>query len=111
MNIESIRLPCKISRGAFSGERVFEFALATGNQEYVGVAPLHYFKMADGRELTASEPPQGESIEGTLSAILINKNAGKNIAFVAIPDGEAVSVQAGIILACKPEQSNVPFRS
>ena len=92
---ESIRLNCNISRGAFSGERVFEIRLASG--EYTGVAPLHYFQKIDGGELMASEPPPNNTMAGTLSAKLITMQRGE-IAFVAIPDGEAVTVPASNVV-------------
>jgi len=92
---ESIRLNCNISRGAFSGERVFEIRLASG--EYTGVAPLHYFQKTDGGELKPSEPPPDNTMAGTLSAKLIMIQRGE-IAFVAIPDGEAITVpKSGVV--------------
>lgn len=86
---------CEIERGAFSGERVFQIALTDGGT-YIGVAPRDYYFKADGSELSPDEPSATQLINGMLT-IRIIKNGGKT-AYIAIPDGEAVTVSSEKII-------------
>lgn len=104
METRFIYLEARISPGAFSGECVFELKLSSG-EHYVGLAPRNYCRQPDGEPLPAGSPKK-EGINGKVAARLIRN--GGDIAYVAIPDGEAVEVPAGIISPREPETSHVP---
>ena len=104
METRFIYLEARISPGAFSGECVFELKLSSG-EHYVGLAPRNYCRQPDGEPLPAGSPKK-EGINGKVAARLIRN--GGDIAYVAIPDGEAVEVPAGIISQREPETSHVP---
>lgn len=90
---ESVLLACRISRGGFSGERVFRLSLADGT-EHVGVAPVGYFFHRGDRPkpIEPNEPPhKGQPIEGLIAGrIVVN---GGDTALVAVPDGETIEVK------------------
>jgi hypothetical protein len=50
-----VALPCTLSPGIVSGERVFEVILANG-QTYTGVAPRHFCWNAQGRLVGEIQP-------------------------------------------------------
>lgn len=90
MSFNTVLFPCKISRGAFSGERVFEFNLQTGEQ-YMSVADWHYC-LDDNREKLSKELPVGnQTIQGYITAYLLKSDKG--VAYISIPDGEVVPVR------------------
>jgi len=93
MQGQRVFLKCEISMGGFSGERVFELSTMAGSN-YAGIAPVAYCRRNDGSPYNLHEPSAGE--QGQVMARLI-KNGG-NGAFVAIPDGEAISVPGNIVV-------------
>ena len=104
METKFIYLEARISAGMFSGECVFELELSSG-ERYSGFAPRHYCRKANGKPLAAGSPKK-ESIDGKIAARLIRNGGG--VAYVAIPDGEAVEVPAEIVSPREPETSHVP---
>ena|SRR5256885_2103794 len=105
MDSKFIYLDCDISAGMFSGECVFELELSSG-ERYSGFAPRHYCRKPNGQPLPAGTPRERQTIKGKIAARLIRN--GGDVAYVAIPDGEAVEVPAGIISPREPETSHVP---
>jgi hypothetical protein len=51
-----VRIPCRISRSAFSDERVFRVASADG-AEHIGAASVVYFSKGDRSALGPKDPP------------------------------------------------------
>jgi hypothetical protein len=92
--MDPVFLNCKISLGAFSGERVFEVQQVSGEM-YIGLSPLHYCFHLDGNMLGHSEPAQGITMPGKLAARKISVET--KAARVAIPDGRAISVPLNLI--------------
>ena len=90
-----------IWRGAFSGERVFEIALADG-RTYRGVAPVHYCWDDEGRPLGPNEP--AEKIRGGIACRVLGRI--DNAPVVSIPDGEVVPVAEETIIN-RPAESPV----
>jgi hypothetical protein len=105
MESKFIYLDCRISAGMFSSECVFELTLSSG-EHYFGIAPRNYCRKPNGQPLAAGSPKNKESISGKIAARLIRN--GGDVALVAIPDGEAVEVPAGIVSPRELETSHVP---
>ena len=80
----------KISRSAFSDERVFRLTLADG-KEHIGAASLIYLYKSDGRPLSAAEPSPDRSNNGRVAGRGIKETAGGVV--VSLPDGEVVEVK------------------
>lgn len=93
MQGQQVFLKCEISMGGFSGERVFELSTTSGS-DYAGIAPVAYCRRDDGSCYNVHEPRSKE--RGKVMARLIRN--GGNEAFVAIPDGEAISVSEDIVV-------------
>jgi hypothetical protein len=83
-----VALPCKLSPGAFSGERVIDVKLADG-QVYTSVAPRH-FCWGASRRLVGEREPSTE-VDGMVAARVIEELDGHQVA-VEIPDGEIIAV-------------------
>lgn len=86
-----IAVSCSISRGAFSGERVFEIETVTG-EPYLGVASPIYFWDRRGRPLRALE--SGGSMPGKVAARLLRKDRER--AVVVVPGNEVVEVDPAL---------------
>jgi hypothetical protein len=89
-NRKLVAVPCKISPGMFSGERVFAVELANGTT-YRGIAPRQFCWNAEGRLVAENEPSQ--EIEGKVAAKLIDELEESQVA-VEVPDGEVIAVDA-----------------
>ncbi len=87
-----IALPCRISQGVVSDERVFEITLTDPRAPYASVAPVHYFWNAHGERLRPDEPTNDTEIEGKIAARLLERQNG--VALVSIPDGCVIEVKA-----------------
>ena len=85
-----VRIQCKISRGGFSGEKVFRMQLADGT-EHVGAAPTAYCYDAQGRPLGAGGPPA--PVAGLLTARIIERYED-GTCLVSVPSGEVLRVRA-----------------
>ncbi len=89
-NGQLVLVKCKIRRGAFSGERVFQLSMAGGQGDYIGIAPVDHCLDEQRNPLNRDQPPTGVDVDGYLEAFLIaNGNAEARI---ELPDGEAVRV-------------------
>src|SRR5437660_10605060 len=84
-----VALPSRISRGAFSKERVFEVALPEG-EPHVGTAYFGYFWNDRGQSLSLDEPAPGQTIEGRVAAHIVADRAEQLL--VSVPDGEVILV-------------------
>lgn len=85
---------CKIARGGFSAERVFEIKLADGS-EHIGVC-LREYCMNDGGALVGEDQPsRGETLSGRVEARVLKENGA---ALVHLPDGEVVEVEPSLVV-------------
>jgi hypothetical protein len=84
-----VALPCKLSPGAVSGERVFEVAMAN-SQPYVGIAPRYFCWNASG-QLVGEKEPETEA-PGLVAARVVDMLDGDQLA-VEVPDGEVIAVK------------------
>jgi hypothetical protein len=82
-----VKIPCKIRRSAFSGERIVLFTLA--GQQHKTTAPVHYCRTLSGDELSEMDPKPGDEIDGTVS---VPVTYSENRAHVRTPDGEFIDV-------------------
>ena len=104
--MDPVFVNCRISLGAFSGERVFEVKQASGEM-YIGLSPLHYCFHSNGNMLQPSEPKQGIPMDGKLAARRISVKTAA--ARVAIPDGRAISVPPDLISSRELGGAHVPI--
>lgn len=89
-NGQLVLVSCKIRRGAFSGERVFQLPMAGEPGDYIGIAPADHCLDKDRNPLGRDRPPAGDEIEGFVEAFLIAN--GGDEARIELPDGEAIRV-------------------
>jgi hypothetical protein len=107
---QTVFLRSAISSSAFSGERVFRLALASG-AEHVGITPVGYCLDQDRAPLGPHVPPKGHRINGFVEGRLLASGSDK--AQVAIPDGEIVEVkfeELAFAISAKEEAHYVPVR-
>jgi hypothetical protein len=83
-----VALPCKLSPGGFSGERIFEVTLADG-KPYKSLAPRQFCWNGE-RLLVAENEPTGE-IEGMVAARVVESIDHDQI-IVEVPDGAVIAV-------------------
>jgi hypothetical protein len=83
-----VALPCKLSPGGFSGERIFEVILADG-KSYKSLAPRQFCWNSE-RSLVAENEPTSE-VEGMVAARVIESIEHDQI-IVEVPDGEVIAV-------------------
>ncbi len=97
----SVGVECRISRSGFSGERVFRVLRPDGT-DYVGAAPVHYFRTLDDEPIGADMPAaRGDQMDGWITALLIEK--GDDEASVVFPGGEMTRVKLDQIRQLSPE--------
>jgi hypothetical protein len=109
-HVQLIALPCRITRGAFSNERVFEIDLPDTSEPYVGAASRQYCWDQEGRALGESDPEEGAIVDGQVAARLLEKRGEKVL--VSIPDGEVIVVNASQVRNRPPESApHVPVES
>jgi hypothetical protein len=83
-----VAIPCNLSPGAFSGERVFEVQLANG-ERYTSLAPRQFCWTADGKLVGEREPTS--KTRGMIAARIVTDIDETQIQ-VEIPDGEVIAV-------------------
>lgn len=83
-----VAIPCSLSPGMFSSERVFEVKLANGDT-YKGVSPRHFCWTKDRRIVGDRTPP--EAAEGFVAARIVDEPGDDQFA-VEVPDGEVLAV-------------------
>lgn len=82
-------LPCNISRGAFSGERIVEIQ-RTGFS-YRGAVPVVYCYNLKLEALDELTPPNGGSLDGLVRLIVVRGSQGSPAA-LAMPDGSVQTI-------------------
>lgn len=93
MPLNSVYVPCEISRGAFSSELIFEFSLQNG-KKYKSVADKHYCLDSNKKQVTKDILANDQSITGYIKAYQVPSNDTAGVAYISIPDGEVVSVKS-----------------
>jgi hypothetical protein len=83
-----VALPCKLSAGAFSGERVIDVKLADG-RGYTSVASRHFCWDDSGRLVGEGEP--STEVDGMVAARVLEELDEDQVA-VEIPDGDFIAV-------------------
>jgi hypothetical protein len=83
-----VAIPCGLSPGAVSGERVIEVELADG-QTYTSLVPRYFCWNAAGRLVDENEP--SAEVDGMVAARLVDELDDNQVA-VEIPDGKAIAV-------------------
>ena len=102
-SLKAIR--CTISRGGFSGERVFTITVGGVNHSGVG-SRFHMWKL-DRTPIDEGEPPLGEEISGLVAARILSI-AGAT-ATVSIPDGEVIDISVDELLDRPVMDQHVPI--
>jgi hypothetical protein len=103
-------LRCKISRGAFSSQRVFKLQLANGD-EYVGIGPSHYFYNDKLQRLPKNEPAEEVSIDGFVAARILSEDDQPKV-LINIPSGDFITILQSELENLPAEQfSHVPVES
>lgn len=93
-----VALRCTIKKGAFSGERILEVR----DFDYVGIAPVHYFRTSNGHEL--DETTSNQSLDGMVRARMVEQ--GTDSVLIVMPSGETLTVNAKVAEHCLVESSN-----
>lgn len=110
MTITKIALACRISRGGFSDERVFE--IDTPDGVFSGVVSRRYCWGPNDQLLEEGEPPLGETISGKIAAKVIEFDEATRTLLVSVPDGQVITVGASAVLIRPGEVGiNVPVGS
>ena len=86
-------LACTISRGGFSGERLF----ALDEIDHSGIASRSHMWKQNGAPLDEGEPPIGEVIPGLVAVRIIEERAMGRF-LISIPDGEVIEVPSSQLL-------------
>lgn len=97
---------CQLSRGGFSGERVFR--LDTAGNEYVGAAPRHYCYTRQGKPLPDDQPAAGKAVAGLVLAQILRRDDGTLLVY--LPDGAVVSVRADQVETITEVSPHVPVQ-
>src|SRR5438067_1833642 len=92
--VNHVALPCEISRGGFSDERIFKVRILKG--EYTGVASRRYCWDQNDEPLEEDEPSTGETIQGKVAARVLEVTSAAVL--VSVPDGEVVTVNRSQLL-------------
>jgi len=88
-------IPCDISRGGFSDERVFSISIDGVNHS--GVASRRHMWTVAGDQVEEGEPPIGKVIKGFVAARII-RVIDKQEVMVSIPDGEVITIPIGALV-------------
>jgi len=111
-NGQLVLVSCKLRRGAFSGERVFQLPMAVVRDDYIGIAPVAHCLDQHRLPLGRDQPPGEVEIDGFVEAFLIANGSAE--ARIELPDGEAISVpivQVAYQREPDPRSNYVPVRS
>jgi hypothetical protein len=77
-------VPCSISRGAFSGERIVE--ITRKGFAYRGAVPVLYCFNQKQQPLDELTPPKNDSLKGLVRLFVVRGSQGADVA-LAMPDG------------------------
>lgn len=103
--MDRVYVGCQISKGAFSGERVFEFK-QENSVAYIGVSPAHYCYTVSGDPLDVADFSE-EAIQGKIAARRLSELG--DAVRVALPDGQTAYVPNDLISDRSPESMGVPI--
>ncbi len=111
MSSDAALIPCEISRGAFSAERIIQISRGSEEEPHMGACSFRYCFTAKGERLKGDQPPHGEKIKGMVAARRI-RDLEDGTVLVSIPDGAVLIVDAEQIKEAPKEPSlNVPIES
>jgi hypothetical protein len=96
---------CKISRGGFSGERVF--TITANGVDHSGVGSRFYMWKEDRTPVDEGEPPIGQEIDGLVAARVLDIDG--TTATVTIPDGDVIEISVGELLDRPAMDLHVPI--
>jgi hypothetical protein len=102
--IKLVAIRCKISRGGFSGERVFHISMGATNHSGIG-SRLHMWNR-DGIPIGEGEPPIGEEMNGLVAARVLQIKG--DIATVTVPDGEVIDISVAELSDRPSVDNHVP---
>lgn len=85
-----VLVACRISASAFSGERVVRIKVDDRGCHYIVTAPTGYCYRDKDTLLGEGEPPKGESIDGLVAGLLLERDGGR--AKVEIAGGEVLNL-------------------
>jgi hypothetical protein len=86
------RIPCTISRGGFTEERVFELNLE--GLRVKGAAPLDYFTDNRKKPLSPDVPPIGQTIQGFIAAKLVDADDDNGTMILSLPSGDVIEIRS-----------------
>lgn len=90
-----VAVRCRISRGAFSGERVVQIALPLG-ETYAGVVPVYHCRTEQGAPLERDQPATGQEIAGLVEALWLGRSGA--LIRVSLPNEGRVEVEPDQVL-------------
>ncbi len=91
--VQLVAVPCQLSPGVFSSERVFEVVLKNG-ERHQGVAPRFFCWNERGQVVAEDEP--ADLIDGMVAAKLLDRGSS-DYAVVEVPDGEVIAVEKSAV--------------
>lgn len=92
-SISLVLVPCTISRGGFSGERVFSIG------QIKGVSPKSYCYDEYHEQVGDDIPPEGHTISGFIVARLLDPDELDHASelTVSLPSGDVVTLPANFV--------------
>lgn len=88
-----IKVPCRISRGPFSGERIVEMNL--DSFDFKAAVPVHYCELTNGQPLSEEQPSRFSPIDGVVRVVVTSCIADR--CSIAMPDGTIQEVTTQFI--------------
>lgn len=88
---ESLFVPCKIERGGFSSERVFEIKVSHEGDSLTGTANLRYLLDEHRRPLSPDSPAPGTTIDGFVQCLLIEQSVDGTVT-IEVPSTDMLNV-------------------
>ena len=91
-------IPCRLSASVFSGECVFDVALANG-ERYESTSPRHFCWTAAGELVADDSPlPRDASVSGYI-AVKLRDLSPEGEAIVEVPDSVRIAVRSADVRA------------
>ncbi len=91
------RIPCRIERGGFSGERTFTIPNAAG-EPLIGVAYYEYFLDANKNPISEDVPPEGQIIDGFVTCRVVRR-VDHSTVVVEVPSSDTIAVAKNALIS------------